>query len=195
MLIRDNFFITTQMKIKNICLILLLVITIVGGCAEQIKKSSKQPAELVLELADLPEGYTVKEKTPRLKSDVSDDALNLGWQGGYYVRYAKIGENIFDVAVIDQSISVYPVENITKVIDLPYELDENTLMEELPVPNIGDNSRAFRYTTTDELGAEERFYQIGFVKMNIYVNFYMSGTTTDYEFLTQLAKKVEAKIR
>jgi len=158
------------------------------GCSQTTV--TKQPSELILEVADFPEGYSVKEKTPRLTSDLGKEALELGWESGYYVRYAFIGESIFDATVVEQHISVYPIENIQKVMDIPEESDETTTYEKLPAPDIGDSSVAYRITANDE-----RIYQIEFIKKNVYESFYISGTATDFEFLVSLAKKAEAKIK
>jgi len=159
------------------------------------KLSTLEPFELVLQTSDFPSNYTIKERTERVKSDVSQDAIDLGWEKGYYVRYARIGDSILDATVIEQAISVYPIDNISKVLTLPRESNENITFDELSNPNIGDDSRAFRITTKDEFGTETRYYQIEFVKMDVYESLYMSGTTTDYELLKDLSKKAETKIR
>jgi len=92
-------------------------------------------------------------------------------------------------------ISIYPIENISKVLTLPRESNENITFDELSKPNIEDNSRAFRITAKDEFGTEQRYYQIEFIKMDVYESLYMSGTTTDYELLKDLSKKSEEKYR
>lgn len=160
-----------------------------------LKTATKEPSEFILNLSDLTEGYMIKERTPRLKSDVSKEALDLGWKEGYYVRYGRRGEDIFDTTSIDLFISIYPIETIQKVIELPKESIENATVEELPNPNIGDKRRAFRITSKDESFNEERVYAIEFIKMDVYVNLVMYGTSTDYEFLKTLAKRIEAKIK
>ncbi len=188
-------------------LALLLIIVTLSGCVQQNKEqnapltesskvtlSTLEPSDMALQLSDFPGNFTIKERTERVKSDVNKDAIDLGWKKGYYVRYARIGESISDVTVIEQLISVYPIENVSKIVNLPRESDKNITYDELSKPNIGDNSRAFRITTKDEFGTEQKYYQIEFVRMDVYVSLYMSGTTTDYELLKGLAKKAEAKI-
>ena len=167
---------------------------------EKLKSTTKEPSELSLELSDLPEGYTIKERTPRLKSDVDKKALDLGWEKGYYIRFARIGEggdilDIFDATVIEQSTSIYPIENIKKVLDvLPRESNENITYEELPNPDLGVESKAYRITTTDEFSGEDRYYTIEFIKKNVYEMFVMSGSATDYELLKEIVKKAIKKI-
>lgn len=159
------------------------------------KTTTMQASELILDLSDFPGNYSFKERSPRLKSDVSEEGIKLGWKGGYYVRYARIGENIFDVTVIEQLISLYPIENITKVLESPRESTENLTFEEIPCSGIGNKCKSWRITITDEFETQERYYEIQFIKMDVYEDFYMSGTSTDYELLVNLVKKAEAKIR
>ena len=161
---------------------------------QKLQTTTKTPSELALELLDLPEGYTIKERTPRLKSDVSKEAIGLGWGDGYYTRFGRVGDDIFDVTVIDHQISIYPIENIEKVLELPEESNGNITYEELPLTDLGVKSKAYRITATSEFGGEERYYQIEFIKKNVYESFYMSGTATDYELLKEIVKKAIKKI-
>lgn len=156
--------------------------------------ASKEPSEMALSLEDLPQdqNYTLKERTERTKSDVSSRAIDLGWEKGYYVRFARIGD-MFDTTGVEHVISIYPLENITKILDLPQE-SEYMVYDELSKPNIGDDSRAFRITWIDEFGYEQKTYQIEFIKMNVYEALFLSGTTLDYEFLKDLASKAESKV-
>lgn len=191
------------MKLKNIGIIIIVLVSIMAlGCVEdkasvaQIdsskpKLSTVEPSMLALQLSDLPSNFTIKERTERIGSDVLQEARDLGWEEGYYVRFVKIGDNIFDATIVRHSISIYPSENISKIIDIPMVSDSNRTYDELSKPNIGDNSRAFRITTEDD----NRYYEIEFVKMDVYENIQMSGTTTDYELLKELAKKAEEKIK
>ena len=154
------------------------------------KTSSIETSQLVLDVADLPVGFQIAERTPRLRSDVSADGLNMGWKEGYSVRYNKEGEGLLDISAISLSISRYPSENISKVLDYVSEVKGHTV-EELPNPQIGDNSQAIRYTE-EEFGL--RSYEIEFTKKDIYISLKMQGTTTDYELLKKLAVKVSSKI-
>jgi len=161
------------------------------------KISKKSPSDLILTESDLPEGYTVFDSRPRLKSDVGEKGLDNGWQEGYYVQYVRFGDNLVDLTRIDQFISVYPPENVFLVIEGEYLRDwGNAIVEELPNPGIGDSSRAWIITESDgEFEILNRHYEIEFVKLNIYESILISGTSTDYMLLEEIAKKAEAKIK
>lgn len=203
------------MKLNTQLLFVLLLITMVfiSGCTQQTtttpetnkeqvipkeqpktKLSSLEPSDLILQLSDIPSNFTIKERTERVRSDLNEDAKNLGWKKGYYVKLAK-GETLLDITVIEHSISIYPIENISKVITTQWKSDDNVTYDELSKPNLGDDSRAFRITQRSEYGQENRVYLIEFVKMDVYEALYMSGTTTDFEILKDMAKKAEAKIK
>lgn len=154
------------------------------------KLSTVETSGLALQLSDLPSNYTIQERTERIRSDIPQDGRDLGWKEGYYVRFAKIGDSIFDATIIRHSISIYPTENISKIIDLSSGSDSNITYDELSKPNIGDDSRAFRITEDNN-----RYYKIEFIKMDVYESLSMGGTSTDYELLKELAKKAEAKIK
>jgi len=180
-----------------ISLIAIISILIFSGCIndESQKSATKEPVELTLELSDFPYNFEIKDRTERLKSDVSQEALDLGWKKGYYIRYARIGDSLLDVTVVEQSISIYPTENLIHVIASPHLNTDDITYEEYSKPNIGDDSRAYRITVKDEFDIEERVYMIEFIKLDVYESFYMSGTTTDYELLKDIAMKAERKIK
>lgn len=190
-------------KVSSIAIVAIIAVVVFAGCVEEDtpskiapspKLTMEEPSELVLQLSDFPSNYTLKERTERVKSDISKEGLDFGWKKGYYVRYARIGDSLFDVTVIEQSVSVYPIENISKIFATPHESTENMTWEEFSKPNIGDDSKAYRITVKDEFGTEDRYYMIEFIKLDVYESFYMSGTTTDYELLKDLARKAESKI-
>ncbi|MCX9014560.1 MAG: hypothetical protein OIN89_07180 [Candidatus Methanoperedens sp.] len=186
-------------------IILLIIMVLLSGCTEQTsttsetikeqtktKLSSIEPSDLILQVSDLPSNFTIKERAERVKSDLDEDAKNLGWKKGYSVIFIK-GETIFDMTAISHSISIYPIDNISKVLDIPRKSNENRTYDELSNPNIGDKSKAFR--VTENSGFETRSYMIEFVKMDVYEYISIGGTSTDYELLKELAKKAEAKIK
>ena len=200
-----------KLNYLSILTILLIISIFAGGCVQQntsptiiiqeqiiqVPKpnlSTLELSELAIQVSDLPSNFTIKERSERVRSDLGQEAIDLGWKKGYYARYVKIGDNIFDVTIIEQIISVYPLENISKTLTLPRESGENITYDELSKPNIGENSRAFRITIKEN-SEEKRFYKIEFSKMDVYEAILMSGTTTDYELLKELAKKAEIKIR
>ncbi len=151
----------------------------------------KDVSTLILDASELPKGYTIAEKTPRVKSDVSEFGINIGWEEGYYTKYLKgIDEDSQYISRIELHISRYPLNNISKTMQHINKYEGYTL-DELPSPQIGEKSLAARYTE-NELGTRE--YQIEFYKKDIYVRVMNGGALTDYELLKDLAKKIESKI-
>lgn len=174
-----------------------IIILIFGGYFLLGNNSLKQTiysgevSNLVLPIEELPKGYQIAERTPRLESDVSDFGKNLGWKEGYYIKYLKGNEDsIFDISRIDLYISRYSLENVSEGIGTVYEFEGYT-NETLPNPNLGEGSMATRYTE-EEFGLRE--YIIEFYKKDIFITLINEGTTTDYELLKDLAKKVEKRI-
>lgn len=162
---------------------------------ETPKIATKQPSEMILNISDFPDNYSLKEKGPRPKSEVSEEGIKLGWQNGYYASYSHDGA-VF--TFVDQWTSIYPPENILKVFDLAKTSDENATYAELPIDKIGERSRAWRVTTLGKLGDMEirqSGYRIEFIKLNVYTTLVMSGFTTDFELLKDLAIKAERKIQ
>lgn len=160
-----------------------------------VEASTLEPSIMALQLSDLPPEYSVKERTEILKSEVDPKGINLGWEKGYYARYDKVVDK-FDITTIEHIISIYPFENISKVMSLEWETKrpkEYITLEKLSDPNIGDGSRAFRVTNKDII--ETRYYVIEFFKKDVHEVVSMGGTSTDYELLKELAKKAERKIK
>ena len=182
-------------------LISLIVITsmlIFSGCVEE-KLATKEPFELALQLSDFPPGYVIEERGERLESDVDKRAFEFGWKEGYYSIFQKGNEASTEFTIVTQSISVYPVENISEIFTSSKKIymEEsiaNGIVEELSKPNIGDNSFAYRETVEDEFEGTFRLYTIVFVKKDYYEEFRMGGITTDYELLRDVAMKAESKI-
>lgn len=195
-----------KQKILNLGLLTILVIgiAIISGCVQkqsetgtliETKKltTDMQPSELVLNLSDFPVNYSLKERTPLLKSDVKEESIKLGWKEGYKVTYVT-SEDIFDVTVVIQQISLYPKENISKALEIPKNSTEDLLIEEIPCSNIGDKCRSWRVTAKDEFGKQNIFYRLDFIKMDVHEFLFMGGTI-DYDLLKDLAKKANSKIK
>jgi len=160
------------------------------------KITTKAPSEMVLQLSDLgASNWTVDERSVRTKSEMQEDDLEKGWETGYRVSYIIIREqDLSNVTTVENYLSIYPIENISTVLT-PRESDEDLTWENLPDPKIGSQSMAFRVTTKDSFGnPDEVYFMIEFVKLNVYESLLMHGKSTDYEFLNNLAKKVEQKI-
>lgn len=151
---------------------------------------------LMLTINDFPQGqgWTLKDRAERGRTDVSDYGLNLGWKRGYYATYLRgeLNTENLDYSRIDMSISEYPPENISLILK-DEEDDNSTRYDSLSSPNIGDESKAFKVIYTDEYGNEEIAYKVEFRKHNLYLAFFNYGTRTDYELLKELARKAETK--
>ena len=67
-----------------------------------------------------------------------------------------------------------------------------SVVEDLSDPKIGDQSQAFRITNTYD---KSKTYIIIFNKMDVLETFTMTGITTDYETLKELAKKAASNVK
>jgi len=158
--------------------------------------TSKEPSELALELSDFPSNFSIQERAPRVKSDVDEYGISLGWKKGYTVTYFQ-GDEILGYTIIIQRISIYPLENISKVI-IPEVSDNETIVEPIEIEKIGDQSNAYKITSLEDLGdgdtLETVVYLIDFIKKDVYESFTIGGATKDFELLENLAKKSADKI-
>jgi hypothetical protein len=187
----------------------IIIIILIGGYFLFLKKSvsgntianinlisqitTKDSSEMVLQVSDLPEGYVLKDRAPRVKSDVSDEGLNLGWEGGYYITFMKGSGSLLDSSIIGQAISIYPIENISKTLSEPQN-NENITYEKIDIEKIGDNSVAHKVTTKDGFLGDVVTYEVEFTKKNVYEDFVTAGVGNDFELLKELAKKAADKI-
>ena len=154
------------------------------------KISSAEISEIVIGLSDLPKGYEISERGPRTFTDVSEEAIARGWKEGYSIEFQK-GNTLFDISGISLWNSRYPAENIFMIINDPLNYSEEYTISELPSPNIGDISKAYKIKDTEW---NTLTYRIDFGKKDIYVGITVAGNAADYELLRELAKKVENKI-
>jgi hypothetical protein len=179
-----------------IAVVIVVVAAGIGGyfvLKSRGEGTSKKLSQMLLGLGDLPSGYTLVEKGERLSSGgyypPSQISIELGWIKGYYVLYTKTGT--YGFTEIDQCNSIYPLENISRLFDIPKE-NTNFIYDELSRPNIGDDSRAYRVAM---IGGEYTCYEIHFIKMNVSNMLCIYGTEgVDYELLKDLARIVESKI-
>jgi len=152
---------------------------------------------LILKVEDFPqdEGWTLKDRAERGKTDVSDNGLNLGWKRGYYANYlnGELKAENLDYSRVDLLISEYPPENISLALKTE-ESDDYTTYDPLSDPQIGDESKAYKVISINEYDVEDIYYEIQFRKKNLLFTLQNYGTRTDYALLKDLAKKAEAKI-
>lgn len=143
---------------------------------------SRSLDKVALDESDLPQGNYYVIANRREPSDVPAENIALGWTEGYQIVFLRGGQFI-----LQQDISIYPRENASKVIDRPIAL-EGWHVEELPSPNIGQESRM--YLLTQNEGTVERVYSIEFIKGDTYSILFSS----DERLLTDMAKTAENKM-
>jgi len=178
----------------------LVAVIVIAGCTQTGQVTNHivlDISDLVLSLSDLPEGFELLEQGERTSSDVSIEALNLGWEGGYYAIFLNSNYYNYKDVVIEQAISTYPLENIGDVLDVnldwPEYFDE---IKKLSNPAIGDESRAWKLKWyDDELDYQFTGYVLEFVKRNVYMQFFMWGTMgVDYTSLKEITRSAANKI-
>jgi len=161
--------------------------------------STEELAERVLWPSDLPGDYLVVESRMRTTADVSPIARDLGWKGGYIVRYQPDGQAAYSGSSIQQVISVYPAENISRALPstryhrrMAEENHENMIVDELPDPGIGDRSTATKLSRPDD---NTSACLIDFVRNDVYEQIMVYGPAPDYETAKSIAAIAAAKIR
>lgn len=152
---------------------------------------------MALQLTDVPPDYLLRDRTVTAYSEISQLDRDLDWQQGYRVTFFRMNREKDDMTGIRQTISIYPPENIGKVYDIETEGilsgRNGTVRYEIPFPEIGDQSMAFRETrVTDPQGLA--IYTVIFKKKNVFETITMGGTTTDYELLKEVVHKAADKI-
>lgn len=191
-----------------ICFIILSVG--IAGCTSQApaapaapgtSQSTIEPSAMILQTSEIPVNFTLMEKAARNVSEMNAWALDHGWKKGYYAVYQKNDPNSPSGTAIEQTISVYPAENITLIVPdtiqgwKNWSVEENNVnlsIENLPLPTIGDSSAALKVTDKSD---STQMYVIAFVKKNVYQQFLTNGTAADYETTRQLAGIAAAKIQ
>lgn len=181
----------------------------IAGCTSQTPaapavpgtiQSNVEPSEMILQTSEIPVNFSLMEKAARNVSEMNAWALDHGWKKGYYAVYQKNDPNSPLGTVIEQTISVYPAENITLIIPDTIqgwknwsveEENANLSVEDLSLPTIGDSSAALKFTDKSD---STQLYVIAFVKKNVYQQFLSNGTAADYEITRQLAGISATKI-
>ena len=110
-------------------------------------------SNLVLSLENLPEGYEIVERGPRTLADVSEESIKMGWKEGYSIAFQK-EDTLLDISYISLWNSRYPIENVSKPVNLTsinYS-EEEYIVSELPSPNIGDVSKAYKIKSKEWWG-------------------------------------------
>jgi hypothetical protein len=175
-------------------------------------------ADLALTPADLPPGFTLAESRAKNSSDVGTLARQLGWQGGYVVRYSGTSPDGGRQTAIVQSIAVYPagtVPDIVTIVDKQDQSDTDLNYTEIRSGVPGDHGTGFygrasapvlvKATNVNPLvpGPENQDVET-LAKDNIAEVIFSRGTTfevisitgpgADVATVTALAQKAYAKI-
>ena len=173
-----------------------------GSQTTTMHESNLSTAELsgriLQQPSEIPGDYTIVEWRVNDASDVSPFARSIGWKKGFTVRYQQIGSNASYGSFIQQTIFVYPLENVTRVLpgtryyqNLVNENNDSLLVDGLPDPGIGDGSTATRFSAVYN---NSHTYIVDFVKNDVHEQIMMGGPTSDYETVKNLAKIAAAKI-
>lgn len=106
------------------------------------------PASLAFTPADLPAGSTPVLSQARAADEMSDQARDLGWRGGYVTVYT-LPANDTGTATVTQSLAVYAGKNISDIIaivDANERQQTGFVFTDLPLPATGAGTRAFAAT-------------------------------------------------
>ena len=163
------------------------------------KTSTIPPSDMALQLADIPSDYILKDRSVMVSPEVTELTRDLGWRQGYFVSFYRLNKDKDDQTGIRQSINIFPVENMNKIFsiekeDMKSRAEGSGTIYEIPFPTTGDTSIAFRETNANN-PYNIALYSVLFTKKNVYEKITMSGTSTDYEVLKDIAQKAAAKIR
>jgi hypothetical protein len=156
------------------------------------------PGEMALQLTDVPPDYLLKDRTVIAYGEVSPLTRDLGWKQGYRVVFYRMNREKDDMTGIRQYIGVYQQENIDRVYSFATEgilsAENGITRYEIPFPEIGDQSIAFRETRVGD-PLDLAVYTIIFTKKNVFETITMGGTTTDYETLKDVVRKAADRIQ
>ncbi|MCX6682053.1 MAG: hypothetical protein NTY71_03590 [Methanoregula sp.] len=163
------------------------------------KLSTIELSAMALQLSDLPDGYSIKERSDVSYAEISPMARDEGWKKGYFVSFYRMNVKNYDITGITQQISSYPPNRMTLIFDevknnLNTRADASISVTELPFPKTGDRTIALRSVdANDQYGIIT--YTVIFTKKDVLEQIEMRGTTTDYEVLKDSAQKAASKIQ
>jgi hypothetical protein len=153
---------------------------------------------MALQLTDLPSDYVIRDRTASAYGGIDKIYQDLGWRQGYRASFYRLDKDRDDTTGIVQEIDVYPPDTVNEVYALEKEAllppDDSTTDYQVPFPQQGDRSIAWRETRTVDRTTIVT-YTVIFTKKNVYEKISMTGTTTDYEVLRDVAQRAAGKIR
>jgi hypothetical protein len=161
---------------------------------------------LVLAPADVPAGFILTESREKKQDEVGGLAREIGWDGGYVIRYTKPAVDPGNPTVILQSIAIYPEQNLPAIIARVDEQDRagfNQTITSLALQNLGPDSRGFSAhmlpavsvpgNGTGMSEADTDVVEIIFSRGTIFEVVRMSGPGTDVATLQSLAETAYRK--
>lgn len=155
-------------------------------------------SHMALREEDLPEDYTLKERSDRTYLEMDPIFRDLGWKAGYFVSYYRINREKYEITGLSQEIDLYSLTTIDMVFrekknDALSQENASVRIYVMPCRKLGENT--FAYKTIDENSPLPiNRYTIIFTSKEVYEELTMTGTTTDYETLKDLAAKAAEKI-
>ncbi|WP_321507761.1 hypothetical protein [uncultured Methanoregula sp.] len=175
-------------------------------------------ATLALTPSDVPSNFTLTSQAAKNPADVGTLARDLGWQGGYTVRYTgPAGANGVPGQIV-QSIALYPSATIPDLIamsDKQDRADTDLTYANLTPGTIGATSRGFlgkapaglyiKPTNVNPLVTGSEHHDVSaelktdvaemiISKGNVFEVIRMTGPGADTQAITALAEKAYAKI-
>lgn len=167
-----------------------------------------------LTAVDAPVNYTLTESRAKSPDEVSSLARNLGWSGGYVVKYSGMPDDAMGATEITQSITTYPAANmqdILALIEANDRSDKELTITALSSPGLGQDSRAFSGKAISQIVMREKtdnpldsgslkgslkqdVVEIIFAKDSTLEVLRMTGPHADYATLKGLATKAFAKM-
>jgi len=199
--------------------VLLIIILMAAGCLDRVPgattpapqtslptpvpttedpQATVPPSAMALQLADLPSDYILRDRSVMVSPEVTQLSRDLGWREGYFVSFSRMNKRD-DTTRVRQAINIFPLENMKKVFDLE-KIDIESqpvspeIQSEIPFPQIGDYSRAYRMTDPTD-ATKQVTYTVIFTKKNVYERISMAGTSTDYETLRDIVQKAAEKVQ
>jgi hypothetical protein len=180
--------------------------------------SAADLSKLALTPADVPQNFTLVSQSAKSQADVGPLARDLGWQGGYTVRYTgPAGANGVPSEIV-QSIALYPqtsIPGLMTVADKQDRADTDLTYTNLTDGAVGGTSKGFvgkapaglfiKPTNVNPLvtGSEHHdvsaelktdVAEIVLSKGNVFEVIRMTGPGADAQAITALAEKAYAKI-
>ena len=182
-----------------ISILLVVAVSLGAGCT-QPKTSADQDAALInpsletlaLTADDAPSGFIVTESRAKTHAEISDFARNLGWQGGWTVRYTGMPDTLMNGTEIVATITVYPPGQMEDIVTFAGAQERSIAgpdATELISPAFGEYRTAFSGITGDD-----PIVGIIFAKGSHLIVLRMNGDGADYPTLVSLAKSADAKI-